>query len=362
MSNPWINKLYDNFTKMAEDMDKPGERVIKLKSPSMNWMVDNGGIVESKSVLLYGRESSGKSLLAQLYIIELQRMYPDSIQIWIDSEFSFNPKWFVKLGGDASRLLVRQTNDPLEIFDWIETKVLDMLQEGAPINGIVIDSVRSIRYPGDVKDKSTDLAMGGTGAKYLSSALKGLLSVVRRHNITTFLIQQVYEELDPYKKLTNPWVVPDGRALKHFSDYMLMVDRIDTKAGRIEEGKNMVGSYNQVGHKVRVKATKNRVGAPYRVAEFTLHYEKGIINTEDELFYLAKSLGVIFHPVSESTGRVNNIMWQFADYEPVRGEANMRQWIREHPELHDEIFEACSKAHEKKIDDERKSRLEDKDE
>jgi RecA/RadA recombinase len=339
--NKWMKKLESDFAKVAADMDKPSENTIRLASPSFNWAVGNGGLTEGKAVCFFGPESSGKSLLSQLVLVELQKKYPESIQILIDAEFSFNRDWFEKLGGDLNRLLVKQTNDPLEIFDWLEKDVLEMLQDGAPINGLMIDSVKSIRYPGDLKDKSTDITMGGSGAKYLGPALKGLLPIIRTYNITTLLVQQVYEEMDQYKKMNNPWIIPDGRALKHFCDYMLQVERVDTKAGRLEEGKNIAGGAYQVGHKVRVKGKKNRVGAPYRVAEFTLRYDSGIVDTENEIYELAKSLGVIYHPISPNTGKPNNMMWAFADYPQVKGDTNMRFFVTSSEQILEEVYSAC---------------------
>lgn len=340
----WMSKLEGDFAKVASEMPKPSDNVITLPSPSFNWMVGNGGITEGKAVCFFGPESSGKSLLSQLVLIELQRKYPESIQVLIDAEFSFNPNWFEKLGGDLKRLLVKQTNDPLQIFDWIEKDVLEMLQDGCPINGLMIDSVKSIRYPSDHKAKTTDITMGGSGAKYLGPALKGLLPIIRTHNITTLLIQQVYEEMDQYKKMNNPYIVPDGRSLKHFCDYMLQVDRIDSKAGRIEEGATMVGGANQVGHKVRVKGKKNRVGAPFRVAEFSLRYDKGIVDTENEIYELAKSMGIIYHPISPNTGKENTMMWAFGSYPAIKGEPNMKQFITGDKKILQEAYAACLSA------------------
>lgn len=340
----WMSKLEGDFAKVAASMPKPSENVIQLPSPSFNWAVGNGGITEGKAVCFFGPESSGKSLLSQLALIEIQKKHPQSIQILVDAEFSFNPDWFEKLGGDLKRLLVKQTNDPLQIFDWLEKDVLEMLQEGAPINGLMIDSVKSIRYPGDIKAKSTDLSMGGSGAKYLGPALKGLLPIIRTYSITTILVQQVYEEMDQYKKMNNPWIIPDGRSLKHFCDYMLQVERIDSKAGRIEEGGTIAGGAHQVGHKVRVKGKKNRVGAPYRVAEFSLRYDTGIVDTESEIYELAKSMGIIYHPITAATGKPNNMMWAFKDYPHVKGEANMKQFITADQKILHEAYEACLSA------------------
>jgi len=343
-TNKWMKKLESDFAKVAAEMPKPSDSVIQLASPSFNWAVGNGGLTEGKAICFFGPESSGKSLLAQLSLVQLQKKHPESIQILVDAEFSFNPNWFKKLGGDLDRLLVKQTNDPLEIFDWLEKDVLEMLQEGAPINGLMIDSIKSIRYPGDHKAKSTDITMGGSGAKYLGPALKGLLPIIRKYTITTFLVQQVNEEMDQYKKMNNPWIIPDGRALKHFCDYMLQVERVDTKAGRLEEGTTIAGGAFQIGHKVRVKGKKNRVGAPYRVAEFTLQYDSGIVNTEEETYDLAKSLGVIYHPVSESTGKPNNMMWAFGSHDHIKGDTNMKHYITSDKAILEEVYEACLRA------------------
>lgn len=264
----------------------------------------------------------------------------EGICILFDAEYSFNKDWWLKLCGNdesiASRLVVKQTNDPLNIFDFITGDLHEMLQDGAPVVGIAIDSVKSILYPKDRKKKTTDMTMGGGGASYLGPALKQILPVIREHDITTVLVQQVYEEMDEYKKMSNPYIVPDGRALKHFADYMLEITRIDTKAGRIEAGKNIYGGAQQVGHKVRVRGKKNRVGAPFRAGEFSLSYTGGIINVHDELFDLGKALGVIKKP--------SNVTYQFAEYETVRGEQAMRDWIKDHPEVHQEMVVACSSA------------------
>lgn len=341
MSNKWMEKLTKEFGKIAADMPKPSDKVVALASPSMNWVVGNGGITLGKAVCFFGPESGGKSLLAQLLMIQLQCDFPDGICVWFDSEYSFNPEWFRKLGGDLNRLVVRQTNDPTKIFDWIAGEMNEMIQDGCPIVGIAVDSVKSIRYPRDMKAISTKLIQGGSGAAYLGSAFKMILPVIRDNNITTALIQQVYEEMDEYKKMSNPYIVPDGRALKHFCDYMLEVTRVDTKDGRVEVGKNIYGGAQQIGHKVRVKGKKNRVGAPFRCGEFTLNYTQGITNVGEEIYELAKTLGVVYHPINPATGKVNIQMWQFANHPPVRGEDNMCTWVASNSEIQEEIMKAC---------------------
>ncbi len=344
----WMSRLTSDFGKIAADIPKPSDKVVKMPSPSLNWAVSNGGITQGKAVCLFGPESGGKSLLMQLMLIQLQKDDPDGICILFDAEYSFNPTWFEKLGGDTSRLIVRQSNNPVKIFDFIERDLLTMLQDGCPVIGIAIDSVKSIRYPKDMKKVSTDLTMGGGGASYLGPAFKAILPVIREHNITTILVQQVYEELDPMKAMRNPFKVPDGRALKHFADYMLQVEKIETKAGTLTSGETITGADAQIGHKVRIKTKKNRVGAPARVAEFSLDYDKGIVDTENEAINLAKSLGVIYHPLSEK-GTPNNMMWKFRDYDSIRGEPAMRKWVADNANILAQVIKDCDGVSDEQV-------------
>lgn len=340
----WMTTLNDDFNKIANDMNKKIE-VIKMPSPSLNWALSNGGFIEGKLAVMYGPESSGKSLLGLLTLIEIQKKYPSGICLLFDAEFAFNKDWFVKLGGDPKRLIVRQTNDPVQIFDYWYGELLEHLQDGLPLKGIMLDSVKSILYPKDIKDVSTKMIQGGTGASYLPSVLKRITPIIRKYDILTIFIQQVYEELDPYKKLANPYVFGDGRSLKHVADYFIEVTKIETKDGKVLNGKDMLGKDFQVGHKVRMKVKKNRTGAPYRPAQFTLRYEKGIDNIEEEIYELAKSLGIIYHPEGKS-----NQIWKFAEYEEIRGEANIKKWVIDNPNIQQEIVEACSKASKSQVE------------
>ena len=340
----WFTKLTKDVGQAAAEMPAPTDRVVAMPSPSLNYVVGNGGITYGKAVCFFGPESAGKSLVAQLTAIQLLKDNKDAFFVWFDTEYSFNKVWFQKLSGfseeDMKRMIVRQSNDPLKIFDYIYGEMLEMIQDGCPIIGIAIDSVKNVIYPKDMKKESTKQTMGGGGASYLGSALKHVTPVIREHGITTLLVQQVYEEMDEYKKMNNPYIVPDGRALKHFCDYMLEVTRVDTKAGRVEGGKDIYGSTQQLGHKVRVRGKKNRVGAPYRTALFTLSYADGIVDTANEVFDLAKSLKVVYHPTNPETGKTSNMMWAFGDVQ-VKGEQNMRDRIAADDGLRVDIMNAC---------------------
>jgi recombination protein RecA len=342
MNSKWMNKLVSDFGVVASSLSDKLPPVVPTRSPSLNWATSVGGFQPGKVSVLYGPESSGKSLLAMMAIADEQKRDKDAIFIWFDAEFSFNLTLFVKVGGDPTRLVIRKSNDPLKIFDYIGGEMLEALQDGAPIRGIVIDSIKSIRYPKETNMKqTTDQKMGGTGSSYLPSALKLIIPVIAEYNLLTFFVQQVTMEIDPMKALRNPYVITEGRALKHAADLMLEIVKLDTKKGILESGENIHGGAQQTGHKVRIKVKKNRLGTPARSAEFTWHYDHGVINTDVEIFELGKSLGIVYHPINPETGKVNVQMWQFDKYDPIRGEENMLAFVKGSKKIQEQILEAC---------------------
>ena len=91
--------------------------------------------------------------------------------------------------------------------------------------------------------------------------------------------------------LLNHNTSPGGKALKHACSVMINMAPINSADSKIEDENEVV-----VGHKVRAKIQKNKVGAPFREAVYTIKYTEGLINREDELLDLAVTCGVIIRP------------------------------------------------------------------
>ena len=58
----------------------------------------------------------------------------------------------------------------------------------------------------------------------------------------------------------------------------------------------------RIGHTVSAKIQKNKVGAPFRQAEYQIKYEEGVVNTREEVFSLAIDYGLITRPSTQSYG------------------------------------------------------------
>jgi RecA/RadA recombinase len=128
MSNKWMSKLTADFGVVADTLNAKLPDPVATRSPSLNWATGIGGFQPGKVSVLYGPESSGKSLLAMMAVADYQKKDKEAIFIWFDAEYSFNLTLFKKIGGDAKRLVIRKSNDPLKIFDYIGGEMLEMLQ------------------------------------------------------------------------------------------------------------------------------------------------------------------------------------------------------------------------------------------
>jgi recombination protein RecA len=89
----------------------------------------------------------------------------------------------------------------------------------------------------------------------------------------------------------NPEDSPGGRALKHACSVMVNMAPISGADSKVEDENE-----NVIGHKVRAKIQKNKVGAPFRDAVYTIKYTEGFINQEEELLDLAVLCKVINRP------------------------------------------------------------------
>lgn len=332
MSNKWLSGLIDKEnTWVGSQLPSTFDKTVIPSSPSFNYALGGKGFVYGRVPVFYGPESSGKSLMALMMIAEMHRQDPEGLAIYITSEYDFSEERALNMGVDLNRTLIRKTNIPEQIFDWIESKVADMCQQGAPYRIIVVDSIKSIRGPKEMNLSSSENHVMGDLSGYLPKAFKLIVDSVRKYNLLTILIQQVNEEMDPLKQKQGvKWSVPGGKALHHFADYMCLFERIERKDSKIfNPGVKIYDHEEQIGHRVRVKIIKNRLGSPFRVGEFDLEYKKGIVNQHLEVVELAIGLGIVERPT--------NATYVYKD-KKYSGRQSFCDVVKNTPEMYNQIY------------------------
>jgi RecA/RadA recombinase len=277
--------------------------------------------------------NSGKSLFSLAFAGQLHKDDPEAIVLHFDTEFRETiPTWAKVFGIDMNRIISLSTNDPKEIFDYIQTDINAMLQEGAPIKMIIIDSLEMINYPKEGNAESTTNHVIGDASAYLKRAMKAILPIIRRNKIYTILCQHVRANMDPNMAKYKPFTIPGGFALKHSVEYWMLAQKIEAKDTKVFDSEKKDGSGNpiQTGHSIRVKMEENSMGPQNRSVEVALSYKDGIVNQHIEIAELATNMGIVERP--------NNLTYQF-DGLKWKGFDNFALAIKEDPELQKKLID-----------------------
>jgi recombination protein RecA len=109
----------------------------------------------------------------------------------------------------------------------------------------------------------------------------------------------------------NPEVTAGGNALKYYASVRLDIRRSE----QIKDGDNIIGNH------VKVKVVKNKIAAPFKVAEFDIMYNEGISRTGDMIdlavkYDLVQKAGAWFSYKDEKIGQGREAAKQFLSDNP----------------------------------------------
>jgi RecA/RadA recombinase len=357
----WMKKLQE-LSGAVDFSYNPFEDVLKTPSPSANFVFGNThGLPRGYTMVLYGPQKGGKTLLTNLMVGKLHQTDPDAIAIKFDTEMRTNVQLtelpLKNFGIDENRYIVYHVNSPEEIFNRIENEVQAMIQDGAPIKLVIVDSITGIqgRRAMNAKDGVMTQQIGDEAAT-LQVGLKRILPVIRRGKIGLILTTQLRADMDPNAKYNSQSTKLNGNgeavkmagawALKHFGEYFVYVERNIHKDGRqdlqgndlaIKGLKDMEDHEEQTGHKIRIFMRDSSVGPKGRCGEFTIDYYKGIINTHEEVFALSIARGIIERP--------NNRTYVLAGWKDGKWDSKDKyiEAIKTDPALYKEIVDRVEK-------------------
>lgn len=341
----WLSKLQklEGYVNPAEI---PQETGLRTPSPSMNWAfgTKSRGLPLGHTMLLGGPAKSGKTFISLNMVKQLHQDDANGIAIMFNTEFrgkaQANEQTLSKLGVDKDRFIVYETNTPDGIFDRIVHDINAMCQDGMPLRLIIIDSISGIQGRRKMNADSVMQQQIGDEAATIQDGLKMILPIIRKHNIALILCTHVRDEMDQHEVMRgNKQRLQAANATKHFAEFFCFVERNRTKTGKTslggeefldESSKDFMGKGEVTGHKVRFKVMDSSLGVNNRSAEFTLDFERGIINQYEEVFQLGLNTGVITKP--------NNVMYEF-DGSQWRGLGSALEAIKQDAALQKKILD-----------------------
>ena len=145
----------------------------------------------------------------------------------------------------------------------------------------------------------------------MSQALRKIGGSISKSNTAAVFINQIREKIGVM--FGNPEVTPGGRALKFYASMRLDIRRIET----IKSGTDSIGS------RARVKVVKNKVAAPFRIAEFDVMYGEGI----------SKEGGLLDVGVATDVVSKTGAWFNYGETRLGQGREQTKEFLRANPDI-----------------------------
>jgi recombination protein RecA len=266
-----------------------------------------GGFPKGRIVEIYGPESSGKTTLALHALAEVQKN--GGVAAFVDAEHALDPEYASRIGVNLDTLLISQPDTGEQALE-----ITEMLIRSSAVDLIIIDSVAALVPRAEIEGDMGDSHMG-LQARLMSQALRKLTGVISRSNCTVIFINQLRMKIGVM--FGNPETTAGGNALKYYASV-----RLDIRGSeQIKDGDQSIGKH------VKVKVVKNKIAAPFKVAEFDIMFNEGISTSGDIL-----DLAVKYDFVQKS-----GAWYQHGEGKIGQGREAAKQYLTDHPELLKEL-------------------------
>lgn len=233
-----------------------------------------GGVPRGRIIEIYGPEASGKTTICLSIIAQAQKH--GGVAAFIDAEHALDPLWAQKLGVKLDDLLISQPDTGEQALEIAES----LIRSGG-VDVLVIDSVAALVPRAEIEGEMGD-SMMGLQARLMSQALRKLTGVISKSKTVCIFTNQLRQKIGIM--FGNPETTTGGLALKFYATMRMDVRKIET----LKDGDRAIGSRH------RVKVVKNKVSAPFRIAEFDVmadgvSREGGIVDVGVEMGVIEKS-------------------------------------------------------------------------
>lgn len=252
-------------------------------SLSLDMAIGVGGFPKGTLVDIFGRESSGKSLISLLVAAECQKL--GGIVVMIDAERNYtkSKSWMKIHGIDADKVF----------FLWPETgeQAFDFIYEAAKKNAvdmIIVDSATALR---PLANLNRDVEQGqkiGAFAQMMSLGLNKITPEIDNSKIVCIFINQLRDSIQtsgPMIHRSDADKATGGNALRFYSSLRIGVKKMH--GSEIKNDKDEL-----MGHTIICKIFKNKVAPPHREATFEINFFTGV-NRVKEAFDIGIKLGII---------------------------------------------------------------------
>ena len=289
--------------RLGEIYDSLATECIPTGSLALDIALGIGGIPRGRVTEVFGAESAGKSTLAIHIMAETQKL--GGIAAYIDVEHALDPTYAANCGLKLDDLLIAPPDSAEQALD-----ITEQLVRSGAVDAVVVDSVAALVPQAEIEGDMGDTHVG-LQARLMSQALRKLTSTIHRSKTAVIFINQLREKIGV--TYGSPEVTPGGRALKFYSSVRIDLRRVES----IKQGAEVIGN------RVRARVVKNKVAAPFRVAEFDIMFNLGISKMGD-ILEIGVEQGII---------KKSGAFYSYGDTKLGQGRENSKEFLIQHPEI-----------------------------
>jgi recombination protein RecA len=288
---------------------------VSTGSISLDLALGGKGIPVGRVVEIFGPESSGKTTLALTIAGNVQKS--GGVASIIDAEHALDPSWARRLGVNVDNLLVSQPDTGEQALE-----ICELLVRSNAVDVIIVDSVAALVPRAEIEGEMGD-SLPGLQARLMSQALRKLTGCIAKSKCTVIFINQIREKIGVM--FGSPETTTGGRALKFYASIRIDIRRISA----IKEGEA------NIGNRVRARVVKNKLAPPFREAEFDMMFDEGI-STSGDLVDIA---------VTDNVINKSGAWFSYGDVRLGQGRENTKRFLRENPDLFEEIRKEVMAKH-----------------
>ena len=311
-----ITKEYGSGVIMSlSDKPNAGIKAIPTGAPTLDIALGVGGFPLGRIVEIYGPQASGKTTLTLHVVANAQKMFPDKRAVFIDVEHALDPRYAHNLGVDLKNLLICQPS-------WGEQglSVAESVVRSGEVSVVVVDSVAAL-LPKAELEAEVGMATMGLQARMIGQACRKMTAAISETGTLFIFINQLREKIGVL--YGSPETTTGGKALPYYASV-----RVDVRAKeQLKDGQEVVGV------QTRAKVKKNKVSPPFREADFTILYGKGVDRLSCVVDVGLKSGAIIrkgaFYSLNDSLD---------ANRSTVQGKEALVEWLLSEEGLADKVL------------------------